>query len=475
MSAEQAALPQTPTVRRCLVECMGPALRVRPPKDSRFYWCRRSYHRACWSRVEAGGLVASGAASGRNGCPERSPLRQIAAGHETLIIRAHIRREKEEALHESQVKRRPRRWLRNSAVVLAGLAYCAVLAVVVTWRFPGPGILQPDRADAVRLSLTPADDQFYQHGVADNLQITAKTEALGWLNYLGFRPRTILEITQHIAVSDPQGNRSWQLSLSQAFEYSVLTHCANVADDVKCEFTEWKSWPANTPLTFDTTLVSPPGAPPDDPPHISWLRINIRVATLARSEELEGDDLVDFSSLQWVERSGPELYYPPEEVRGRDETEGLRVGNRTMRELIAESSVASAVQLWLCPSCMAIRTYECSDERTKGEYYCLGTTDQPHTISWSAIRVDAIWRRGVADWVLAGLVGAGVVAAFAGLRRRARPTDASGDSANTSSVPKSLTNVVEHYSGNDSTGADSSPRSKRGRFVRPHPRRGRRD
>lgn len=305
------------------------------------------------------------------------------------------------------------------------VAYAVCFLLVLSWRLPSAGLLQPTRDEPVRIAMTPAEPGSYNQTVASNLRVEVQSEKLNVGHYLGWRPEAYLQISRIHFVPNVRANYTWRLSASRSYDYNV-PRCTLTSPTTQTCIEEWRHAAANEVIEI-APLPSALGMAREadtDLPVILQFSFAISFPTLAVSEEREGDSFVDFSALTWVADTTPtSLLYPDPAKMKYDTLFGepihLPDGVNSMTSLREAMGSGSFITITICPSCMALRGYECATEMKKQQLLCSGSTNVLHRVSWSATRVDKEWRRASSEWILGGLLGTGAAALFVTLLARA--------------------------------------------------------
>ena len=311
-------------------------------------------------------------------------------------------------------------------LVAACVSYLLLLALVLSWRTTPPSALQPDRSESTEVSLVPASSSGYDGAVANTLTATVTTEPLNIFHYLGVAPKATVHFTQEFYLPKAPSVPGWRFTSSQAYEYWSPFCRSSSGNTQQCVF-EWKAAQAGETVPIQTYPIAVPIDRASTEPIQVILDFKVRYVSLARSQEVEGDQIADYSTLAWKKSDGPDLLYL-DAAHIKDDG-SINAKGLSFNQLATGATAGSWIQMTLCPSCMVIRGYECATEMSKGTFYCLGAASASHSISWTAIRVDLMWRRDWAGWALGGVIGFGAFGGGAYLlrrRRRARERPAEG-------------------------------------------------
>lgn len=311
-----------------------------------------------------------------------------------------------------------RAYLVRAGLALAALAYLAALILVISWRFPTSTQLQPMRDEPVKVSLSPSDPQAYNGAVANGLRLTVQAEQLNLTHYLGWRPVVAVSGTQQFFTKTVVTDASWKFRANRAYWYQDRD-CTYPSEGRAVCTESWKQAAANQEVLLHPKPYKIPEGQVGDRPVAIDFDFEIHFERFSRSEEVEGDEVADYSTLEWVPGAPVRLLMPHN--GGPWENGRIVPGKLTFDELSSVSAEHhQGIRIDLCPSCMPIRAYDCAEEVTRSTYSCIGDREQPASMSWTSTRVDLTWRRAWSDWILAGLVGTGSVAILLWFWRRLR-------------------------------------------------------
>ncbi len=302
----------------------------------------------------------------------------------------------------------------------------AVLYTVVI-ALSDPSSEQPSRNEALELLVEPREPDAYMNGLVAAYNAVVSEGQLNFLQRLGLQPRQPVirvDISVLVTVKDSAPDGSLVLTPSADVEFAEPNYNApSVEDDGSKTYKRgpWQSLSAHHDHTF--AVLTGRSKHPSSQGEVAIARTTfwVRSSSLTRSYELENGVRVQYNGVS-LKRSatvgGLNLLEASDASQEGNFNDDIQRG---IDELRSESAGGASRAIYVCPQCMPITSYKCSERVEKDEYWCWGGVAEPLEAAWTTPSYPWCWLMPIAGEVEVSLaIGGAVLFALGPFRRWAR-------------------------------------------------------